>query len=113
MSETEELDFQLTRRRAEREGYHVQRHKDYDPAQGGGDLYLMRTRKFRGEHTPTLLSYATSDEVHAYMNANPLSAGIDPRHVNGKAARAASQGDFRAARAYTFEKDKTWNANRC
>lgn len=73
MAETSELEFELTRRRAEREGYFVERHRHYDPAQSPGDLYIQHIRKFRGEKMQSLLSYATSDEIHRYLNDNPLT----------------------------------------
>jgi hypothetical protein len=67
-SATDDLEFELTRRRCEREGFYLGRHKVFDPAQGGGDLYLMPKQKFRDQRNPSLLSYATPDEVHAYLN---------------------------------------------
>ncbi len=66
--ETDELEFDLTKRRCEREGFYLGRHKNFDPAMGGGDLYLMPKQKFGGERNPSLLSYATSDQIHRYLN---------------------------------------------
>jgi len=71
--ETDELEFELTARRCEREGFYLGRHRNYDPAQGGGDLYLMPKQKFRDQRNPSLLSYATSDEVHAFLNNNNIA----------------------------------------
>jgi hypothetical protein len=67
-AETDELEFDLTRVRCEREGFYLGRHKNFDPTLGGGDLYVMPTRKFRDQRNPSLLSYATSDEVHHFLN---------------------------------------------
>lgn len=67
-SATDDLEFELTRRRCEREGFYLGRHKNFDPVMGGGDLYLMPRKKFGDQRNPSLLSYATSDEVHAYLN---------------------------------------------
>jgi hypothetical protein len=68
MSTTDDLEFELTRRRARQEGFYLNRHLDYDPAQGGGDLYLMPERTRENPRPLSLLSYATSAEVHAYLN---------------------------------------------
>ncbi len=66
--ETDEVDFDLTKRRCEREGFYLGRHKNFDPVLGGGDLYLMPKQKFGGERNPSLLSYVDSDTVHHFLN---------------------------------------------
>jgi hypothetical protein len=68
MAETDDMEFDLLRRRAEALGYFVQRHRNYDPCMPGGDLYLAPSRRFRGEHVDTILKYATADKIHAYLN---------------------------------------------
>jgi hypothetical protein len=74
MSETPEKDFDLLARRAADLGYYVQRHRQWDPNFGTGDLYIMERRRFPGERLPTILKYATADEIHNYLN------GVDHGH---------------------------------
>lgn len=64
----DEVEFDLLRRRAEELGLFVQRHRNYDPCRGTGDLYLMPKRRFRSERVETILKYATVDECHAFLN---------------------------------------------
>lgn len=64
MPETDAVEFDLLRRRADAANCFVQRHRDYDPARGGGDLYLQPKRKFRSEHVESILRFATADEIH-------------------------------------------------
>jgi hypothetical protein len=71
MPETSAMEFDLVVRRAREAGFFVQRHRDYEPLreqEGGGDLYLMPQRKFRGEHVESVLKYTTSDEIHAWLH---------------------------------------------
>jgi hypothetical protein len=68
MSFDDETEFDLLRRRAEPLGLHVQRHRTWDPARGGGDLYIMPKRRYRGEHVETYLKYSTVDEIHKFLN---------------------------------------------
>jgi len=68
MPETDEVEFDLLRRRAAELGFHVQRHRQFDPTLGNGDLYIMEKRRFRGEHVPSILRYATADDIHEYLN---------------------------------------------
>jgi len=69
MSEVSDMELDLLRRRAvvAGSGYYVDRHKDWDPAQGNGELYLAHKRRSRNEHVATVLSYATPDQVHAKL----------------------------------------------
>lgn len=64
MPETSEMEFDLVRRRADAVNFYVNRHKDFDPTRGTGDLYLQPRRKFRREHVNTVLGYATADQIH-------------------------------------------------
>ena len=68
MPETDEVEFDLLRRRAAELGFHVQRHRVFDPTLGNGDLYIMEKRRFPGEWLPTILKYATADDIHEYLN---------------------------------------------
>lgn len=74
MTETSELEFELTIRRAQREGFYVGRHAFYDPVRGTGDLYVMPRRTIEGERSERLLSYATSDQVHRFLNEQLIKA---------------------------------------
>lgn len=67
MPETAEIEFDLLRRRADACGHYVNRHREYDPARGGGDLYLQEKRKFRSDHVATLIRYATVAEIEAAL----------------------------------------------
>lgn len=67
MRETSDMEFDLVRRRADAVNCYVNRHKNFDPARGGGDLSLQPRRKFRREHVDTILGYATADEIHAEL----------------------------------------------
>ena len=67
-SATDDLEFELTRRRCEREGFYLGRHKNFDPVMGGGDLYLMPRKKFGDQRNPSLLTYSTPEQIHRYLN---------------------------------------------
>jgi hypothetical protein len=62
--ETSDMELDLLRRRADAANCYVNRHRQWDPARGGGDLYLMEKKKFRGHHAETIMRYATPDQVH-------------------------------------------------
>lgn len=64
----DETELDLLRRRAADLGFFVQRHRQYDPCRGGGDLYLAPKKRFPGEHVDTLLRYSTADQIHEYLN---------------------------------------------
>jgi hypothetical protein len=68
MAETDDIEFDLLRRRADEAGFFVQRHRDYDPCRGGGDLYLQEKRELRRDRMPSLLKYATADQIHEFLN---------------------------------------------
>jgi hypothetical protein len=40
MPETEQMELDLLQRRADAVNHYVNRHRTWDPARGGGDLYL-------------------------------------------------------------------------
>lgn len=67
-AETNDMEFDLLRRRADDLGFFVQRHRTWDPTRGTGDLYLAPRKQFRGEQVETILKFATADEIHAYLN---------------------------------------------
>ena len=64
MAETDEMELDLLRRRADACGMYVNRHKEWDPNRGNGDLYLQRKKKFRYERNEDVLRYATADQIH-------------------------------------------------
>lgn len=68
MPETDEIEFDLLVRRAADLGYYVQRHRNWDPMRGTGDLYLAPRRRFPGEHVDTIMKYTTADDIHAYLS---------------------------------------------
>lgn len=65
--ETSDEDFDLLRRRCDELNLFVQRHKQWDPIRGTGDLYLMPKRKFREEHCDSILRYATAEQIWDYI----------------------------------------------
>jgi hypothetical protein len=67
MAETSTMEFDMLRRRADELGFHVQRHRDFDPYRGTGDLYIMEKRRFREEHMPTLRRYQTAEQIWAFL----------------------------------------------
>jgi len=67
MGEISQMELDLLRMRADAAGCYVNRHKQWDPARGDGQLYLQAKRKFRGERTADLLRYATADQIHAEL----------------------------------------------
>lgn len=67
MAETSQMELDLLQRRADACGMYVNRHKSWDAARGGGDLYLQPKKKFRGDLNGNVLSYATEDEIHAQL----------------------------------------------
>jgi hypothetical protein len=68
VAETSTMEFDMLQRRAAELGFHVQRHRSWDPTYGTGDLYIMEKRRFRGEHCDSILRYATAEQIHAYLN---------------------------------------------
>ena len=63
------MEFDLLVRRAQAAGYYVNRHKNWDPTRGTGELYLQRAKKFRNEHAETLAqANATADQIHAALS---------------------------------------------
>jgi hypothetical protein len=69
MAETNDMEFDLLRRRAANVGLYLDRHLNFDPCLPGGDLYIASRRRFRGEHVDTLLKYATVDQCHDFLTA--------------------------------------------
>lgn len=67
MAETPEIEFDLLQRRARACNMYVNRHRNWDAARGGGDLYLQLAKKFRNEQVESILSYATPDEIHSVL----------------------------------------------
>lgn len=67
MPETSTMDFDMLKRRAAEMGFHVQRHRDFDPCRGTGDLYIQETRKFRDEHMPTLRKFQTAEQIWEFL----------------------------------------------
>jgi hypothetical protein len=66
--ETSEMELDLLRRRASDCGMYVARHLKFDPCAGGGDLYLQRAKRFRGDaNGESYLRYSTPDQVHAAL----------------------------------------------
>ena len=65
--ETSAEDFDLLRRRCDALNLYVNRHRQWDPTRGTGDLYLMRKKKFGSEHEPSILRYATAEEIWGYI----------------------------------------------
>lgn len=70
MGETDQIEFEHLQRRAFDMGFHVERHRAYDPCRSGGDLYLQPRKKFRNEQAVTILRYATVDEIWTWLNKN-------------------------------------------
>lgn len=71
-TETDQITFDLLRARAANRGFHLQRHKVWDPCARGGDLYIMeqKARWLRGGNTgnpPSLMRYATAEQVSDFL----------------------------------------------
>ena len=66
MPETSEIEYDWLKIRARNVDMFVGRHQDYDPVQGGGDLYL-EVKERAGIREPAILTFATEDEVHAML----------------------------------------------
>ena len=67
MAETSEMELGLLRKRADASGYYVNRHKNWDPMRGNGDLYLQPKKKYREDANVNLASYATADQIHEML----------------------------------------------
>lgn len=67
MRETDEIELDLLRRRADASNYYVNKHKGWDPTRGNGDLYLQRKVKFRTEPKETILRFSTAEQIHAKL----------------------------------------------
>ncbi len=65
MAETSGLDLVWLQKRAELCGCHCNRHKIADAC--GGDLYVMARKTHKGEKPPSLITYATVEEVEALL----------------------------------------------
>lgn len=62
--ETPPLEFDLLVRRARIVGMYVNRHRNWNPlTDTGGDLYLMERKTHKNPKPPTLLKFATADEI--------------------------------------------------
>lgn len=68
MSETSEEEFFDLRRRARKVDTFLQRHRVYDPARGGGDLYLAETKSVLTAHPEPFVKYATASEIAATLD---------------------------------------------
>ena len=68
MPETDTAELEFIQRKADALNLYVNRHKQYDPLLPGGDLYLMRKKKFGSEHEPSILRYATADQIWSFLN---------------------------------------------
>lgn len=69
MAETSEMELGLLQRRARSMGFYCNKHREFDPARGTGDLYLMPAKRFRTERVPTLMSYATAEQIEDELTA--------------------------------------------
>ena len=65
--ETSAEEFSNIHERAFQLGFYVGRHINFDPCRAGGDLYVMPRATFKGEKCPTLVKYATVDEVWDFI----------------------------------------------
>lgn len=63
MPETSQMEFDLLVRRARLVGMYVNRHRNWSPLDSGGDLYLMEQRTTKNPRPPTLLKFATAEEI--------------------------------------------------
>jgi hypothetical protein len=58
------MEFDLLVRRARIVGMYVNRHRNWNPiTDTGGDLYLMERKTSKNPKPPTLLKFATADEI--------------------------------------------------
>ena len=70
--ETEPSEFAHLQRRGKSLGLHVERHRVFDPAANGGDLYVQQRKaiyNFEGGtgNPPSLLHYANAEQVHEFL----------------------------------------------
>jgi len=82
MSETTEQELDLLKIRARAAGFHCERHRFWDPARGGGDLYLQRAKKYRGDPSPSICRFATPDQIHRHL-ARAEEQNRHDRKING------------------------------
>jgi hypothetical protein len=71
-TETDQIEFDHLKRRGKALGLHVERHRVFDPAAHGGDLYVQERKAiyaFNGGqgNPPSLLRYATAEQVHNFL----------------------------------------------
>jgi hypothetical protein len=63
-TETPEMEFDLLVRRARIVGMYVNRHRVWDPlSDNSGDLYLMERKTRQNPRPPSLLRYATAEQI--------------------------------------------------
>jgi hypothetical protein len=61
------MELDLLQRRADAVNCYCNRHRNWDAARGGGDLYLQPKKKFRGDSNGEICRFATPDQVHKYL----------------------------------------------
>jgi hypothetical protein len=68
MPETDQMELDLLQRRADAMNHYVNRHRQWDPARGGGDLYLQPKKKYRGDVNGDICRYATPAQIHKHLS---------------------------------------------
>lgn len=82
--ETSDMELDLIQIRARACNHYCNRHRQWDPARGGGDLYLQRAKKFRGDpNGESICRYATADQVHRHLARIEEEARYQRQVANG------------------------------
>jgi hypothetical protein len=94
MGETPEAELEILQARASAVHCYCNRHRTWDPARGGGDLWLQWRRRFRDDRGSDLdlLHYADAATVRAalseieaqYPDTRRADMRLSFRHVTGR-----------------------------
>jgi hypothetical protein len=81
MADVDEMELDLLKRQADTLGLYVNRHREIllCDIMDGRVFYLQRKRKSHGEVCPTILKYATVEEVQDYLTRSTPKASAGTR----------------------------------
>jgi hypothetical protein len=86
----ESTEFELLKRRCNAVGLYVNRHREFDATFGTGDLYIMPRKTHANPKPLSLLTYATLEQAHAFVNQwtkeQQQTGGFDGRQSRNRCA---------------------------
>jgi hypothetical protein len=67
MASVDDEELELLQRRASGLNLYCNEHLNYDPCRGGGPLFVIEKRKYRGQQCETFLKYATPEQCSEFF----------------------------------------------